>query len=100
MFKYQNKQIFTAQQIPTGNSIIEKINREITIALRNREKNHKITSSKIWKRLNLCSNSTLGFSPFEVFFQKSMFDCHNEEMNIKDNEILNKMKNKQDVFNK
>ncbi|KAG0440757.1 Pro-Pol polyprotein [Dictyocoela muelleri] len=101
MNKYEIKQIFTSPHNPTGNSIVERVNREISIALRfSRGQNLKNTSLNIWKRINLCNNSTLGFSPYEVFFKKAMLDCYDDKININDEEILNKMKIKQANWNK
>ncbi|KAG0437045.1 Gag-Pro-Pol polyprotein [Dictyocoela muelleri] len=97
MRKYKIEHIFTSPHNPTGNSIIERVNREISIALRlSRGRNLKNAGINICKRINLNNNSTIGYSPFELFFRKPITDAATNNININDNEIINKMKRRQE----
>ncbi|KAG0440260.1 hypothetical protein DMUE_1870 [Dictyocoela muelleri] len=75
MEKYKIENIYISPHNPTGNSILERINREISVALRMcRGMNIKQTTNNICKRLNLTVNSTLGYCPYEVYFNVPIFN--------------------------
>ncbi|KAG0441862.1 hypothetical protein DMUE_0735 [Dictyocoela muelleri] len=81
--------------------LLSELTEKISIALRlSRGQNLKKKSLNIWKRINLCNNSIIGFSPYEFFFKKAMFDCYDDKLSINDEEILIKMKIKQANWNK
>ncbi|KAG0438898.1 Retrovirus-related Pol polyprotein from transposon [Dictyocoela muelleri] len=99
MRKYNIKHIRTSPHNPTGNSIIERINREISVALRlSRSLNLKNATENIWKRINLTNNSTLGFAPYEIFFKKPLFETHNKNFIINDNKIKSIILEKQNQW--
>ncbi|KAG0442477.1 Gag-Pro-Pol polyprotein [Dictyocoela muelleri] len=61
MNKYGIKHIETPPHNPTGNSIVERINREISLCLRlSRSLSLKKAAEKILTRLNLKQSPTLG----------------------------------------
>ncbi|KAG0422196.1 hypothetical protein DMUE_6227, partial [Dictyocoela muelleri] len=96
MRKFGIKHIRTAPHNPTGNSIVERINRENSLCLRlSRTLSLKKTSEKIHTRLNLTHNSALGFSPYEVFFKKPLFDKIVSDFRLNDEEIKKVSENNQ-----
>ncbi|KAG0437327.1 hypothetical protein DMUE_3758 [Dictyocoela muelleri] len=69
LLQYNIKHINTSPHNPSGNSVIERIKKEIEIALRfSRGLSIKCCVSKIWRRINLTVNKTIGCSPFRIFF--------------------------------
>ncbi|KAG0420247.1 Retrovirus-related Pol polyprotein from transposon 17.6 [Dictyocoela roeselum] len=98
MNKHNINHISTSPYNPTGNSVVERMNREITIALRlSRGLSLRETTHNIWKRLNLCNNSTLGHSPYEIFHKKPISNNYKGKMIINDEEITKKIKLKQEL---
>ncbi|KAG0442544.1 Pol polyprotein [Dictyocoela muelleri] len=88
MKKYGIKHIRTAPHNPTGNSIVERINREKSLCLRlSRSLSLKKAAEKILTRLNLTHNSTLGYLPYEVFHNKPLFEKRHSEFKIDDEKI-------------
>ncbi|KAG0442750.1 Transposon Tf2-9 polyprotein [Dictyocoela muelleri] len=72
--KYNIYHIRTAPHNPTGNSVIERINREISLCLRlSRSLSLRKASENIYLRLNLTNNSSLGYSPYEIFLKNLSF---------------------------
>ncbi|KAG0438882.1 Gag-Pro-Pol polyprotein [Dictyocoela muelleri] len=68
------KHIMISAYNPTGNSIVERINLEIGLCLRlSRGKGIEKIKEYIWKRLNLLHNRNLGYSPYEIYYGKSIF---------------------------
>ncbi|KAG0420263.1 Transposon Tf2-9 polyprotein, partial [Dictyocoela roeselum] len=99
--KYDIEKIHTAPHNPTGNSVIERINREISVALRiSRKENLKITANNIWSRINLTQNSSIGHTPYEIFFNKPIFKAHGSKFEINYDEIKNKLKEKAELWNR
>ncbi|KAG0436054.1 Transposon Tf2-9 polyprotein [Dictyocoela muelleri] len=78
--KYEIKHSYTSAYNPKGNSIIERQNREIETVLRmSRSMNESEIIRNMFIRLNMTYNSTIKFSPFEIFFDKPIFyDCKNK----------------------
>ncbi|KAG0420205.1 Pol polyprotein, partial [Dictyocoela roeselum] len=86
--KYGITHIVTAPYNPTGNSIVERINKEIGLTLRiSKNKNLLEIERNIWRRLNLNANSSLGFSPYEIYFKKPIFSNISTKIKINDREI-------------
>ncbi|KAG0439193.1 Transposon Tf2-6 polyprotein [Dictyocoela muelleri] len=90
MNKYNIKHIRTFPHNPTGNAIIERINQKISLCLRlSRSLSIQKASENIYSRLNLTNNSNLGFTPYEVFFKKPLFDHITSMFEIDDEKIKN-----------
>ncbi|KAG0438390.1 hypothetical protein DMUE_3114 [Dictyocoela muelleri] len=101
MKKHDIKHIFTAPHNPTGNSVLERINREISVALRiSRGNNIKTTTMNIWTRLNLTNNSSIGYAPYEVYFNKPVINTKDNEFKIDYDEIKKKLTKKREIWNK
>ncbi|KAG0420265.1 Transposon Tf2-11 polyprotein [Dictyocoela roeselum] len=97
--KYQVKHILTAPHNPTGNAIIERINREISVALR-LSRGQTLTKAihNIHMRLNMTNNSTLKFSPYEVFFKRPITETNKTQFKIDDEKIKNSIKKTHDKW--
>ncbi|KAG0436065.1 hypothetical protein DMUE_4405, partial [Dictyocoela muelleri] len=68
MDKYNIKHITSAPYNPTGNGIVERINKEIGIVLRiSRECTLNELKNNILRRINCTSNSNLGFRQLRFF---------------------------------
>ncbi|KAG0428898.1 Gag-Pol polyprotein [Dictyocoela muelleri] len=66
--KYNIQQITSAPNNPTGNGIVERVNKEIELVLRlSRGTNLKTLKNNIFRRINCTCNSTLGLSTIEIF---------------------------------
>ncbi|KAG0437868.1 Transposon Tf2-6 polyprotein [Dictyocoela muelleri] len=66
--KYGITHILTSSHNPSGNSIIERINKEVGIALRfSKGCCLKEVKWNIWRRINLTVNRITGSSPFLIF---------------------------------
>ncbi|KAG0436021.1 Transposon Tf2-6 polyprotein [Dictyocoela muelleri] len=99
MHKYGIKHLFIAPHNPTGNAIIERINREISVALRlSRGETLSKASNNIYMRLNMSNNSTLTFSPYEIFFKKPLANLKCDNFLIDDNEIKNAIKRRHEQW--
>ncbi|KAG0436051.1 Retrovirus-related Pol polyprotein from transposon opus, partial [Dictyocoela muelleri] len=86
--KLDIQHIMTSPYNPTGNSIVERINLEIGLCLRlTRGESIKKLKEKIWIRLNLLNNRNLGYSPYEIYHNSSIFQNNKIEIKI-NNEIL------------
>ncbi|KAG0437737.1 hypothetical protein DMUE_3517 [Dictyocoela muelleri] len=67
--KYKITHIVTAPYNPTGNSVVERINKEIGLILRiSKIKTLPEIEKNIWRRLNLTVNMSLGYSTYEIYF--------------------------------
>ncbi|KAG0420044.1 Insertion element IS476 uncharacterized 39.2 kDa protein [Dictyocoela roeselum] len=60
--------ILTAPNNPTGNSIVERVNKEIGVALRisRRQSINKLLQN-IWTRVKFNVNLSTGYAPYELF---------------------------------
>ncbi|KAG0418087.1 hypothetical protein EQH57_0806, partial [Dictyocoela roeselum] len=68
--QYNISHINTSPHNPSGNSVVERINKEIGIALRfSRNSSLNECLLKIWRRINLSVNRSTGFSPYRIFFK-------------------------------
>ncbi|KAG0420639.1 Transposon Tf2-6 polyprotein [Dictyocoela roeselum] len=86
------KHINTSPHNPSGNSVVERINKEMGLALRifrNSPLNECITS--IWRRVNLTVNRITGHSPYRIFFNKEHSDIIEYKQNIVIEEIQRKI---------
>ncbi|KAG0439113.1 Pro-Pol polyprotein [Dictyocoela muelleri] len=93
MKKFNIKHIKSAPHNPSRSSIIYRINKEIGIVLRI-SRGLKLTKLKknICTRLNLNISISTGYAPYEIFFKKSIFKNKNENILIRDNEIVERLK--------
>ncbi|KAG0420285.1 hypothetical protein EQH57_0210, partial [Dictyocoela roeselum] len=72
--KFKIKHVKTAPYNPTGNSIVERINKEVGNVLRiSREKTIEELKRNIWIRLNCTVNKSTGYAPYELYYGKSIF---------------------------
>ncbi|KAG0420565.1 Transposon Tf2-6 polyprotein [Dictyocoela roeselum] len=79
----QINHITTSPHNPSGNSVVERINREIGIALRlSRGLTLKECVAKIWRRINLTVNRITGYSPYRIFCKSDNFKGSNETNDI------------------
>ncbi|KAG0436558.1 Gag-Pro-Pol polyprotein, partial [Dictyocoela muelleri] len=72
--EYQIEHVTSAPYNPTGNSIVERANKEMGLVLR-LAKNLDLTQleKNIWIRFNCTYNKTIGKCPYEIFNQESIF---------------------------
>ncbi|KAG0429207.1 hypothetical protein DMUE_5757, partial [Dictyocoela muelleri] len=93
MKKFHIKHIKSAPRNSSGNSIIERVNKEIGILLRI-SRGLKLTKlmNNIWTRLNLNISISTGYAHYEIFFKKSIFKNKNENILIRENEIVERLK--------
>ncbi|KAG0439378.1 Transposon Tf2-9 polyprotein [Dictyocoela muelleri] len=92
LLKYGIKHNFSSPYNPKGNSIIERINREIGTVLRiSRNQTLNDIKRNIFIKLNLNANSTTEVAPYELFFQKPIFSDYKGVFNINYREILDKL---------
>ncbi|KAG0420174.1 Transposon Tf2-8 polyprotein, partial [Dictyocoela roeselum] len=90
--KYNIKHIFSSPYNPKGNSIIERLNREIGTVLRiSRNQTLNEIKRNIFIKLNLTANATTEAAPYEIFFNKPIFSDYKREFNIKHEDILSKL---------
>ncbi|KAG0441170.1 Gag-Pro-Pol polyprotein [Dictyocoela muelleri] len=67
--------ILSAPNNPTGNSLVERVNKEIGIALRiSKGFSLEKLSENIWRRISLNINLNTGYSTYELFHEKTIFD--------------------------
>ncbi|KAG0441416.1 Gag-Pro-Pol polyprotein [Dictyocoela muelleri] len=101
MNKYNIKHISTAPHNPTGNEIIKRINMKISVALRlSRGQTLSKADQNIHMRLNMTNNSTLKFSPYEIFFKKPLANTGKNELKINDEKIKNAIKQVHEKWSK
>ncbi|KAG0437214.1 Pro-Pol polyprotein [Dictyocoela muelleri] len=95
------KHIMSSTYNPTGNSIVERINLEIGLCLKlSRGKGIEKIKEYIWKRLNLLQNRNLGYSPYEIYYVKSIFMNYKKEIKVDNEIIINKQMKTQRNNNK
>ncbi|KAG0440456.1 Pol polyprotein [Dictyocoela muelleri] len=85
---------------PTGNSIVERVNKDIGNVLRisiNQSMNSLIKN--IWKRINLNANITTNHAPYEVFFNAPKFKNVSMKIPINYKQIIDKLNHKIKTFN-
>ncbi|KAG0420322.1 Transposon Tf2-9 polyprotein, partial [Dictyocoela roeselum] len=93
MKKYGIKHVTSAPYNPTGNGVVERINKEIGIVLRlSRGSNVKELKDKIWIRLNCTFNRNTGYPPYEIYYKRPIFKNINVNVNINKDKILDKLK--------
>ncbi|KAG0436371.1 IgE-binding protein, partial [Dictyocoela muelleri] len=86
--KYKITHITSAPYNPTGNSLVERSNREIGFVLRlMRGKGLNDLKKGIWRRFNCTSNSHTKYTPYEIYFRKSIFKNYDLGVNVKMEEI-------------
>ncbi|KAG0435655.1 Transposon Tf2-9 polyprotein [Dictyocoela muelleri] len=91
--EFNIKHIKSAPYNPTGNAIIERINKEIGVVLRlSRGATFSELKRCIWRRLNLNVNISTGYPPYEVFYKKPIFNNVPNDIKINESEIVNKNK--------
>lgn len=82
--------ILTASNDPTGNSIVERANKEIGVALRiSRGQSVNRLLHNIWTRINLNINLSTGYAPYELFFKKPIFENSDVKIIFDKSRILN-----------
>ncbi|KAG0434742.1 hypothetical protein DMUE_5050 [Dictyocoela muelleri] len=98
--RLNSSETFTAPHNPTGNAIIERINREISVSLRfSRKISFSQAMDDIYTRINLTSNSTIRSSPYIIFFKKPLLETHDAKFIINDDLITKKLNdNNRDVI--
>ncbi|KAG0420268.1 Gag-Pro-Pol polyprotein [Dictyocoela roeselum] len=75
--------ILSAPNNPTGNSAVERVNKEIVVALRiSRDLPLEKLLDNIWRRVNLNINLTTGYPPFELFHGKPIFSNAKTDLKI------------------
>lgn len=99
--KYGIKHITSAPHNPTGNGIVERINKEIGTVLRI-SKGERISTVRknIQIRLNCTNNSMLGCSPIEIFMKKTVFKNVNLTREINLDNIKKRYEYACDEYNK
>ncbi|KAG0420483.1 hypothetical protein EQH57_0126 [Dictyocoela roeselum] len=95
MEKFGIKHIKFAPHNPSGNSIIERINKEIWVVLRiSRGLSLAKLIKNIWSRLNLNISLSTGYAPYDVFFRKSIFKNKNENILIREDKMVERLKSR------
>ncbi|KAG0442343.1 Gag-Pro-Pol polyprotein [Dictyocoela muelleri] len=90
--KYKISHIKVAPHNPTGNSLVERQNKEIGIVLRiSKGSSLKKLAKNIWIRLNLNINISINYPPYEIFYRKSIFQNHEKTVNIDDKKIRSRL---------
>ncbi|KAG0436252.1 Transposon Tf2-6 polyprotein [Dictyocoela muelleri] len=86
------KHINTSPHNPSGNSVVERINKEIGLALR-LSRNSPLDECivRIWRRINLTVNRTTGHSPYRIFFYKEYSNIVEDKQNIEIEDIQKKL---------
>ncbi|KAG0420244.1 Transposon Tf2-9 polyprotein [Dictyocoela roeselum] len=92
--------ILTAPNNPTGNSIVERANKEIGFVLRvSRGSTLQQLLNNIWTRLNLNINISTNYAPFELFFEKPVFSNYHGSLKIDIKDVRKRMKESSDKYN-
>ncbi|KAG0420371.1 Transposon Tf2-11 polyprotein [Dictyocoela roeselum] len=85
---------------PTGNSIIERVNKDIGNVLRiSRNLSLSTLLKNIWTRINLNANISTGRPPYEIFFGKPIFKNMPMKNPVDYNKVLSNLKYKTQLFN-
>lgn len=101
MDKYNIKYLTCTPYNPTGNGIVEKINKVIGIALRiSRGSTLKELKNNILRRVNCTSNSNLRYSPIEIFHNIPIFRNSDKIIKVNCNEVKEELKSKCEQYNK
>ncbi|KAG0424369.1 Endogenous retrovirus group K member 11 Pol protein [Dictyocoela muelleri] len=97
--KYGIEHITSAPYNPTGNSLVERSNKEIGIVLRlSKEKSLSELKRSIWRRLNCTVNTTTEYSPYEIYFEKAIFENYLTNMRIDKDKIRLNIKKRRDKY--
>ncbi|KAG0420547.1 hypothetical protein EQH57_0105 [Dictyocoela roeselum] len=82
--------ILCAPNNPTGNSIVERVNKEIGVGLRlSRGMSLDKLLENIWRRINL--NINTDYCPYELFYAKPTFENSSIEIKIDNDAIQSKL---------
>ncbi|KAG0433986.1 Gag-Pro-Pol polyprotein [Dictyocoela muelleri] len=93
MKKYEVKHVTSAPYNPTGNGVVERINKEIGVVLRlSRGSNVNELKDKIWIRLNCTFNRNTGYPPYEIYYKKPIFKNISKNVTINEDEIIERLK--------
>ncbi|KAG0436610.1 Endogenous retrovirus group K member 7 Pol protein [Dictyocoela muelleri] len=72
--KYKINHITSAPNNPTGNSVVERVNKEIGLVLRiSRRSSLKTLKMNIMLRINFTNNNNIGYIPLEIFYKVPIF---------------------------
>ncbi|KAG0439819.1 Gag-Pro-Pol polyprotein [Dictyocoela muelleri] len=87
------KHVTSAPYNPTGNGIVERINKEIGIVLRmSRKARLSELKKNLWRKLNCTVNLNTKHTPYEIYTGKSIFKNLKLYINVNKNEIFENTK--------
>ncbi|KAG0440648.1 Gag-Pol polyprotein [Dictyocoela muelleri] len=90
---YKIEHLTCAPYNPTGIGIVERVNKEIGIVLRiSRGSTLNELRNKILRRINCTNNSSLGYSPFEIFHKKPIFSNSDKMIEVNYKSIVDELK--------
>ncbi|KAG0438648.1 Transposon Tf2-11 polyprotein, partial [Dictyocoela muelleri] len=101
LYKYKIDHITSAPSNPTGNSVVERVNKEIGLVLRiSRGTSPKTLKINILRRINCTNNNNIGYSPLEIFHKLPIFSNINKKIKIDHEIIISKLKSNCENYNK
>ncbi|KAG0440562.1 Pol polyprotein [Dictyocoela muelleri] len=97
--KYKIKHVKSAPQNPTGNGVVERINKEIgTVQRISRKSSRKELIRNIWRKLNLTVNTNTNYAPYEIYYKSSIFKNFGRKINIDKEDIVKRACKKNEKY--
>ncbi|KAG0429550.1 Endogenous retrovirus group K member 11 Pol protein [Dictyocoela muelleri] len=99
--KYKIDHITSTPNNSTGNSVVERVNKEIGLVLRiSRGSLLKTLKMNIMRRHNCTNKNNIGYSSLEIFHKLAIFSNSNKKIKIDPEIIISKLKTNCENYNK